>query len=1328
MTQSPGMPKRFRSRRRTPMVSALLAIALLLNLAVIQFASAAGDDNLSSALVDISPSLPLLNDATVTTGATREIGEIGTCGSFPISGNTHSVWYKYVAAAGWLTLNTIGSDYDTVLDVFSGPASPTYATLTSVSGPGVAGCNDDAASGTRQSEVTIPVSAGTYYYIVARTYGAGSGGNLKFSALFSTQKQVYVDQTNGSDGNTGSAALPFRTIGMGESALPAAGGVIQILDTGSYNEAVTINLPTTFQAPAGTVSVASLTLTANPVTASSLFSVDTVNVQSGAKIQEGIDLAAIGGTVNVVASGTYTESLTISKNLTLKSTTGATLDSTGTTIAVSGGVVAINGLNISGATAALSNTGGTVTAGSNWWGSATGPTASTNPGGTGSTITGAVNERPWCTVPAPACNASGGVATQLVFTAQPSNSTPNAPFPTQPIITAKDASGNVDTSYSGNVTLAIKSGTGTGSAALNGTVTVAAVNGVASFSGLSIDLIGSAYQLTASDGTLPIVESAAFNIAAGTPTQLVFNPSPSNSTGGVAFPTQPVVEVQDANGYLVTNYTGSITMTIATNPGSGTLAGTTSVPVSNGKASFSNLSIDKPGNGYTLQASNGALIGTSLPFNITVGSVAKLVFNPSPSNAQAGAAFPTQPIVEAQDVGGNLVTSFNGSVTLTIATNPGGGTLSGLATATAAGGVATFSGLSINKSGAGYTLLASGGSATGTSAAFTIAAGTPTKLVFTNSPGDTRVGVAFTNQPVVEARDAFDNTALGFTGPVTLTITSGTGAVGATLGGTVSLNAVNGVANFSGLSIDKIAAGYRLTASIAGPLTVDSAAFNITATGLVFTLQPVTTPAGQTFVVKVAAQDASNNPDTTFTGAVTLAIKFGTGSPRATLGGTVTVNAVNGVADFTGQGLNIVKAASGYILTASASGLAGAESQLFDITGGTATQLVLTTSPSNTPAGAPLTLAVEVRDTFDNLATSYAGAADLTIASNPAGGTLGGTSSKAFSGGIASFGVAEGANIDKIGVGYTLHVASGAFTVDSTAFNITASRLVFAAAPGTTPVGTAFVQQPVLRAEDSFGTLDTTFTGPITLTILSGTGTSGATLNGMVALAATGGVATFSRLAIDRVGTGYQLSAAAAGLPNVTSKSFDITKAVLYAPLMRTPGYPDLVASFSLSTSAIVEHKPVVVTVTITNQGNTLADPFWVDFYVNPSVPPTVANQPWDKSCGGRRCEQGIAWYVGKTLAPGESITLTSKPGSYYAKNTVWDGSFDTSLLNLYLYADSWNPGVPTGAVYESNETNNRAEFHTLPALTSVVARTAAPPLTDLPALPPRPARPEPER
>jgi hypothetical protein len=336
---------------------------------------------------------------------------------------------------------------------------------------------------------------------------------------------------------------------------------------------------------------------------------------------------------------------------------------------------------------------------------------------------------------------------------------------------------------------------------------------------------------------------------------------------------------------------------------------------------------------------------------------------------------------------------------------------------------------------------------------------------------------------------------------------------------------------------------------------------------------------------------------------------------------------------------------------------------------------------------------------------------------------LGGATSKAFSGGIASFGAADGLNIDRIGVGYTLHAVSSALTADSAAFNITASRLVFGAAPGNTPVGAAFTRQPVLRAEDGFGTLDTTFAGPIALTIAAGTGATGASLNGTTTLVAVGGLATFSRLSIDRVGAGYQLSAASAGLSSTTSTAFNVTKAVLYAPMMRTPGYPDLVASFRLSTTVLEADKPVVVTAMITNRGNTPAGQFWVDFYVNPTIPPSASNQPWDKSCGGRRCEEGIAWYVDRVLAPGESIVLTSTPGSYYAKNTAWNGSFNTGLLNLYLYVDSWNPGTSTGAVHESDESNNRSEFHAPTSLGGASVR-AAEPLQDLPALPPRPLRP----
>src|SRR2546430_17508951 len=58
-------------------------------------------------------------------------------------------------------------------------------------------------------------------------------------------------------------------------------------------------------------------------------------------------------------------------------------------------------------------------------------------------------------------------------------------------------------------------------------------------------------------------------------------------------------------------------------------------------------------------------------------------------------------------------TGFTGNVQVAIEANPGGGTLSGTATVAAVAGVATFSTLSINRTGAGYTLTAAAGGSSG---------------------------------------------------------------------------------------------------------------------------------------------------------------------------------------------------------------------------------------------------------------------------------------------------------------------------------------------------------------------------------------------------------------------------------------------------------------------------------------------------------------------------------------------------------------------------------------------------------------------------------------
>jgi hypothetical protein len=77
-----------------------------------------------------------------------------------------TVWYAWEApGSASITADTFGSDYDTMLSVYTG--SP--GLLTQVA------CNDDAGGGT-QSELTFQAEAGRIYYLMAA--GASGGGTL----------------------------------------------------------------------------------------------------------------------------------------------------------------------------------------------------------------------------------------------------------------------------------------------------------------------------------------------------------------------------------------------------------------------------------------------------------------------------------------------------------------------------------------------------------------------------------------------------------------------------------------------------------------------------------------------------------------------------------------------------------------------------------------------------------------------------------------------------------------------------------------------------------------------------------------------------------------------------------------------------------------------------------------------------------------------------------------------------------------------------------------------------------------------------------------------
>lgn len=101
-----------------------------------------------------------------------------------------------------------------------------------------------------------------------------------------------------------------------------------------------------------------------------------------------------------------------------------------------------------------------------------------------------------------------------------------------------------------------------------------------------------------------------------------------------------------------------------------------------------------------------------------------------------------------------------------------------------------------------------------------------TKLGFTAQPvGQVAAGASFAVQVAVQ--NANGTTVTTATSAITISITSGTGASGAVLGGTRTVNAVSGIAVFNNLTIDRAGNGYTLTASATGVTSATSTAFTV---------------------------------------------------------------------------------------------------------------------------------------------------------------------------------------------------------------------------------------------------------------------------------------------------------------------------------------------------------------------------------------------------------------------------------------------------------------------------------------------------------------------
>ena len=295
-----------------------------------------------------------------------------------------------------------------------------------------------------------------------------------------------------------------------------------------------------------------------------------------------------------------------------------------------------------------------------------------------------------------------GAAFALVFTTQPGGGTSDIAWATQPVVEIDDAYGNRVISGSDStavVTLALSQGAGV----LGGTLQLGAVAGVVDYAsaGLLIDWVGNDKQLTAAAmlrGAPTTATSATFSIVNGVGAALNFSTQPVGGTAGTPLGTQPVVQVRDAAGNLVTagaDATASVNLTLGS---ASALSGTSTRAAVAGVSSFSGLSSNTALAAETLVAaatlSGVPTTATSTAFVIVPAAASQLVFDiEPPASTVAMAPLTPQPIVYIEDAYGNLVTSgADASSTIVLSLTTGSGHLTGLpgTSLVAVGGVADF--------------------------------------------------------------------------------------------------------------------------------------------------------------------------------------------------------------------------------------------------------------------------------------------------------------------------------------------------------------------------------------------------------------------------------------------------------------------------------------------------------------------------------------------------------------------------------------------------------------------------------------------------------------
>jgi hypothetical protein len=162
--------------------------------------------------------------------------------------------------------------------------------------------------------------------------------------------------------------------------------------------------------------------------------------------------------------------------------------------------------------------------------------------------------------------------------------------------------------------------------------------------------------------------SVSVEFVHGSVTQLLFLVQPQDADAGVVLSPGVEVAVADALNNVADDVDGTVMIALASNPGAGVLAGTASSTLVDGVATFANLSVSIPANGYSLVATSTLVSApvTSAVFNVRYGPPsAASVLQLTPGNAEADGVSAITALVTVVNDGGIPIPGVAVSVMMT---------------------------------------------------------------------------------------------------------------------------------------------------------------------------------------------------------------------------------------------------------------------------------------------------------------------------------------------------------------------------------------------------------------------------------------------------------------------------------------------------------------------------------------------------------------------------------------------------------------------------------------------------------------------------------------